>query len=77
MDYEPILNDKFPGDWKDPLDLFGSLTYDLKSSGHDLELERTNIKDLVDKHGAQWVWDNRFRLVSMVKFFKELPVEVS
>jgi hypothetical protein len=76
LDHYPIMSDKFPAAWEDPLDLFGSLTQDLISSGHDLEFERGNVKELVDKFGAQWVWDNRFRLVSMVRSLKETAGEV-
>jgi hypothetical protein len=76
MDYYPIMNDKFPADWNDPLDLFGSLVQDLISSGHDLDSERDNLKDLVDRYGDRWVWDNRFRLVSMVRSLKESAWEV-
>jgi hypothetical protein len=76
MDHYPIMSDKFPADWDDPLDLFGGLTHDLISSGHDLDFERKIVKHLVDMHGAPWVWDNRTRLVSIVKSLKETAREV-
>jgi hypothetical protein len=70
MDYHPRISDNFPADWEDPLDLYGGLTQDLITSGHDLDFERKIIKHLVYKYGAQWVWDNRTRLLSMVKSLK-------
>jgi hypothetical protein len=76
MDYPAIDDEAFPAEWKDPLALYGNLIHDLISSGHDLEAERDNVKDLVDQYGARWVWDNRFRLVPMVKSLKETAREV-
>ena len=76
MNHEPRISDKFPADWEDPLDLFGGLTQDLISSGHDFDFERKVIKHLIDNYGARWVWDNRTRLVSMVKSLKDTAREV-
>lgn len=76
MDYLPSVKEKFPSEWKDPLDLFGDLTQELISCGHDMDVERDNVKTIIDKHGAQWAWDNRIRLVSMVKALKRSAGEV-
>jgi hypothetical protein len=38
--------------------------------------KRDNVRELIDKYGAQWVWDNRIRLVSMVRSLKESAWEV-
>jgi hypothetical protein len=76
MEYPARDHENFPEQWKDPLELYGNLIHDLISSGHNLGLERDNIKELVDKYGARWVWDNRTRLVSMVKSLKDSAREV-
>ena len=76
VEFHPRRGSTFPANWNDPLDLFGSLAQDLISSGHDLESERDNVRELINKYGAQWVWDNRIRLVSMVRSLKESAWEV-
>jgi hypothetical protein len=76
MTYQARRSDNFPAGWMDPLELYGHLIQDLISSGHDLDFERKNVRDLVDMYGASWVWDNRTRLVSMVKSLKETAREV-
>jgi hypothetical protein len=76
MDFHTRRDSTFPANWKDPMDLFGNLAQDLISAGHDLESERNNVREMVGKYGAQWVWDNRIRLVSMVRSLKESAWEV-
>ena len=61
MEYHAKGNENFPASWEDPLELFGTLSLDLRSSGQDLDFERENVKDLIDMYGAQWVWDHRFQ----------------
>ena len=65
--------DKFPDGWIDPLELYGAWLHELKSAGHNLDTERSDLKELIEKYGAKWVWDNRHRLVSAAKCLKDFP----
>jgi hypothetical protein len=60
--------DRFPVDWKDPLELYGSFRAELTALGFDSTVERNQVKELIRLHGAEWVWSNRHRLVSLRKF---------
>lgn len=62
------MREPFPGDWKDPLDLYGSFRAELTAPGFDPATERSQVSELVRMHGAEWVWSNRHRLVSLRKF---------
>jgi hypothetical protein len=75
MNHHTEVPGKFPEDWQDPLDLFGGLLDDFKSSGCDLDFERENINDLVSIYGAKWVWGNRTRLLPMVLALKKFSLE--
>jgi hypothetical protein len=76
IDYNSRSSEGFPADWKDPLELYGTWLQELVGSGHDLELERKNVKALIDKYGDRWVWENRRRIVQMVRSLKDSVGEV-
>jgi hypothetical protein len=59
--------ERFPDAWKDPLELYGSLRRELTPPDFDSAIERTRVSELVSRHGSQWVWLNRHRLVSLRK----------
>jgi hypothetical protein len=61
--------EKFPGDWQDPLELYGCLRGELTRPLLDPAAERVQAGEWVRRHGAEWVWCNRHRLVSLRKFF--------
>ena len=65
--------EKFPDGWKDPLELYGIRREELISSGHNLDTERSDLKELIEKYGAKWVWDNRHRLISAAKCLNNFP----
>ncbi len=60
--------ERFPADWKDPLDLYGRFRTELTTPGFDSTTERSQVNELIRLHGAEWVWSNRHRLVSLRKF---------
>jgi len=59
--------ERFPANWKDPLELYGRFRAELTSPVFDSTSERTQVKELIRQHGAEWVWANRHRLVSLRK----------
>jgi hypothetical protein len=61
-------NEGFPADWRDPLELYGILRRELARPLLDPSIERVQAGEWVRRHGAQWVWCNRHRLVSLRKF---------
>jgi hypothetical protein len=61
----PKKLDNFPKDWVDPLELYGNLLQELIAPGHDLGVDRKNVKALIERYGDRWVWDNRRRIVQM------------
>ena len=63
--------DRFPAGWNDPLELYGEQVQELMSVGCNLETERNTLKELIEKHGATWVWCNRSRLVPVAKALKD------
>jgi hypothetical protein len=66
--------DRFPADWKDPLELYGSFRADLAAPSFDSSAERDQVKELVRVHGAEWVWSNRHRLVSLRKLISRAEI---
>lgn len=60
--------ERFPTAWKDPLELYGRLRQELTPPDFDSSVERSQVNELVRRRGAQWVWCNRHRLVSLRKF---------
>jgi hypothetical protein len=69
----PDCPGRFPDSWTDPLDLYGEHLQELRSFGCDIEAERNTVKELIEKHGATWVWCNRHRLAPVAKALKEYP----
>lgn len=65
--------DRLPAGWNDPLELYGEHLQDLMSVGCNMETERNTLKELIEKHGASWVWCNRNRLVPVAKALEEYP----
>ena len=65
--------DKFPDGWQDPLELYGAWLHELESFGHNLDKERSDLRELIEKYGAKWVWDNRRRLISVARCLKDFP----
>lgn len=59
--------DRFPADWKDPLELYGRFRAELTTPVFDSTTERNEVNELIRRHGAEWVWANRQRLVSLRK----------
>lgn len=59
--------ERFPIAWKDPLELYGILRWELMPPDFDWAVERTRVSEFVSLHGSQWVWLNRHRLVSLRK----------
>jgi hypothetical protein len=59
--------ERFPADWKDPLDLYGTFRAELTGPVFDLQAERRHVSRLIRMRGAEWVWSNRHRLVSLRK----------
>jgi hypothetical protein len=60
--------ERFPIDWKDPLELYGRFRAELATPLFDSATERSHVHELIRLHGAGWVWSNRHRLVSLRKF---------
>jgi hypothetical protein len=60
--------ERFPADWKDPLELYGRFRAELTTPVFDSATERNHVNELIRLHGAGWVWSNRHRLVSLRKF---------
>lgn len=60
--------EKFPTGWTDPLELYGLLRQQLTPPEFDPPTERVQVSELVRRHGAQWVWHNRQRLLSLRRF---------
>ncbi len=71
IEYHSRSSEGFPVDWNDPLELYGTWLQELIDAGHDLETERKSLKALVDRYGDRWVWDNRRRIVKMVRSLKD------
>jgi len=65
--------DRFPDGWTDPLDLYGAHLYELKAAGCNLDTERKTMKELVERHDARFVWENRHRLASIAKTLRDYP----
>jgi hypothetical protein len=61
----------FPEAWQDPLELYECLKDDLTKAGYNLSQERDHLLDLVNRYGAEWVWDNRHRLLELSGYFKD------
>lgn len=65
-DYPEALDEKFPSDWTDPLELYGCYRRSLEARNLDLEGERAAICDLMetDRYTPSIVWHSRLNLVA-------------
>jgi hypothetical protein len=64
-------DETFPQDWTDPLELYGEYRKELELHGADLDEERAELRVLLDRHGPEYVWNSRRRLVAERVFIKE------
>jgi len=62
--YPECEAEDFPGNWIDPLELYGCYLQELIKVDLNLDLERKKISSLVFNRGAEWVWRNRQRLIA-------------
>ncbi len=60
--------ERFPVDWKDPLELYGRWRRQLDLPIFDPSIERTQARALAGRCGARWVWHHRHQLVALRKF---------
>ena len=61
----------FPDGWTDPLELYGQYRAELMKRGADLDRERANLREVLDKHGPEWVWQYRLKLVAERVFIRD------
>ena len=59
----------FPDGWNDPLELYGQYRQELMKPGVDRE--RSDLQDLLDKRGPEWVWQYRLKLVAERVFIRD------
>jgi len=69
--YPTGKGEDYPVGWTDPLDLYGVYQCELIEPGLDLNKERTDLQNLIDKKGPEYVWENRQRLVAERIFIKD------
>ena len=69
--YPDAQAEAFPEGWTDPLDLYGQYRQELMKLGADLDQERADLQQLLDKHGPEWVWQYRLKLVGERVFIRE------
>jgi hypothetical protein len=62
---------EFPEDWSDPLELYGVCRMEFIHPRVDLERERVDLQQLLDKHGPEYVWQHRLRLVAERVFIRD------
>ena len=62
---------ELPKDWTDPLELYGQCLQELIHPRVDLERERADLQELLDKNGPEHVWQFRLRLVAERVFIKD------
>ena len=70
---DDTFNKHFPLAWKDPLELCGSFLRYLIEESRDLDQHRELLRELIRKYGADWVWENRSRLVALVVSLATTP----
>jgi hypothetical protein len=61
----------FPDGWTDPLELYGQYRKELMKLGADLDRERSDLQELLDKHGPEWVWQYRLKLAAERVFIRD------
>ena len=62
--FEDKNEEEFPTAWTDPLQLYGRYLEELKAETCGMEEERRELCGLLQKKAAEWVWENRRRLVA-------------
>ncbi len=62
---------EFPEDWTDPLELYGQYLQELIHPRVDLERERADLQELLNKKGPEYVWQCRLRLVAERVFIRD------
>ena len=65
-EYPGGLDEAFPRQWTDPLELYGCYGKSLKVHAADLEQERTAVQDLMakDRYSPATIWHARLNLVA-------------
>jgi len=60
------LDEPFPGNWQDPLELYGCYRQSLKAGDFDLEKERAAVRRLMaeDHFSPATIWHARVNLVA-------------
>jgi hypothetical protein len=61
----------FPEDWTDPLELYGVYLQELIHPRVNLERERADLQELLDRKGTEYVWQYRLRLVAERVFIRD------
>ena len=69
--YPAGKGEDYPVGWTDPLDLYGVYLWELIEPDLDLDKERSDLQDLIDEKGPEWVWRNRQRLVAERIFIRD------
>jgi len=68
---EDHINETFPANWQDPLELYGSYVVALKLSEAGMKEERAGILSLLRDRSPKWVWENRCRLVAETIYVRD------
>jgi hypothetical protein len=66
--YPDAKNDKFPEEWKRPLELYGCYGKELDDSTYR---ESREIEKLFTTKSPLWIWKNRIRLVAERLFIRD------
>lgn len=61
----------FPNGWTDPLELYGQYRKELIKRGADLNRERADLQEVLNKRGPEWVWQYRLKLVAERAFIRD------
>jgi hypothetical protein len=68
--YPDAQEETFPEGWTDPLTLYGQYQQELKEPRFDLDRERADLQEVLDKKGPEWVWKCRLKLVAERVFIR-------
>ena len=65
-EFPGALDEPFPGDWKDPLELYGCYSRSLAAHAVDLDEERAAVQKLMeeDHFSPSTIWHARLNLVA-------------
>ncbi|MBN1660137.1 MAG: hypothetical protein JXA93_17185 [Anaerolineae bacterium] len=65
-------SEALPDHWeKDPLTLLGNYLAPLNLTAAEKKEHRANLRSLIARHDAQWVWKNRLRLAAEIAFIRD------